>query len=127
MTPQLSPLEFTNCAAECIPSGAALALASLAPVDRLGTAGGVAPFIVERAGSRARRPLSCAGGDRTRLSVAADLGESDLHWSVAELEITIRHLSARACFVCQRSDCHKVLAGDLRHGRLCPAEGGALA
>ena len=39
---------------------------------------GIASFLQERAGGRARRFLGRASGDRSRLAVAADSGESDL-------------------------------------------------
>ena len=44
----------------------------------LGSALGIASFLQERAGGGARRLFGGAGGDRSRLAVAADSGESDL-------------------------------------------------
>ena len=47
-------------------------------MDILGSALGIASFLQEGAGGRARRFLGGAGGDRSRLAIAADSGESDL-------------------------------------------------
>ena len=92
VTPQLSPLKFTNQLQECIPFVTPFACRYSFPVYVLGARFSVAALIVERAASPAGRTVRRAGGDCARFSVAADRGESGEHWIASATPIRYQRI-----------------------------------
>jgi len=104
VTPQLTPLEFTNKLQECVPFVTTFACRYLAPVYILGARLSVATLKVERAASPAGRPIGGRCGNCARFSVAADRGESGKHWNASATPIryqrirqAVNHLNDHRC------------------------------
>jgi hypothetical protein len=77
--PELATLKLANCVHKLLEINTPFLFSYLAPVNSLGARLGVATFIVKGASAGAGLTAGGAGRDGASLSVAGDLGESEVH------------------------------------------------